>query len=100
MRMLHTPHWLVSLTDRDLPCPCSTSSDEELQLLQTQARDANTALAAWLEGHALQRWAGALTAAEVDLALLPTLTDCELLQVRQSLPCEMSESNAEVPVPQ
>ena len=84
--MLHTHHCLASFINYNLPCPCSTSSDEELQLLQTQANDASAALAVWLEGHALQRWAGALTAAEVDLALLPHLTDCELLQVRQSLP--------------
>ena len=85
-QMLHTQRCLVSFITYDLPCPCSTSSNEELQLLQTQAHDASAALAAWLEGHALQRWAGALTAAEVDLALLPHLTDSELLQVRQSLP--------------
>ena len=82
-------YWPNAYPTGSLFCPCSTSSDEELQLLQTQARDASAALAAWLEGHALQRWAGVLTAAEVDLALLPTLTDCELQQVRQSLPCEM-----------
>ena len=57
------------------------SDDGDFADLQTQAVQAEQAVLAWLHGHGLASYAAAFSQAEVDMDLLPCLTDADLKQM-------------------
>ena len=57
------------------------SDDGDFADLQTQAVQSEQAVLAWLHGHGLASYAAAFSQAEVDMDLLPCLTDADLKQM-------------------
>lgn len=57
------------------------SDDGHFAELQTQALQSEQAVATWLQQHGLSAYAAAFTQAEVDLNLVPCLTDEDLKQL-------------------
>ena len=57
------------------------SDDGQFAELQTQALQSEQAVSAWLQQHGLSAYAAAFSQAEVDLELVPCLTDDDLKQM-------------------